>query len=342
MIGSRRTAHHASATLRRQPKHDACGIAGLCFVVMALIAGCSRGDGNGDGGGDGSGPNAVNLSLAPDSVMEGDDTATVTVTATLAGGTSESATEVAISVAENSAGSNDFSAVPSFAVTIDSGATSGSADFSFAPTDDDEDEENETVSVTGTAAGLTVNPATLTIVDNDEPSESGWVPGQFLPDSTYAGQCLSPRLGVDPRTGRRYPDVQGQTVDENNWLRSWSNYTYLWYDEVIDRDPGRYDDPLDYFDLLRTTARTASGARKDRFHFTYDTDVWIALSQSGRIGRIRCVLDDHCPLAPAGGQPLPIPTRIPPQARPGSCAERGSFPSTASISSMRTARKTST
>ena len=281
MIKSKHTAHRASTTLRRQPGHDAWGIAVHCLLTMALIAGCSPGDGNGDGGGDSSGPNAVNLSLVPDSVMEGDDSVIVTMTATLAGGTSESATEVTVSVAGNSADSNDFSAVPSFTVTIASGATSGSADFSFAPTDDDEDEENETVSVTGTATGLTVNSATLTIVDNDEPSESGWVAGRFLPASTYEGQCLSPRTGIDPRTDRPYSDVQGRTVDENNWLRSWSNNTYLWYDEVIDRDPGRYDDPLEYFDLLRTTARTASGARKDRFHFTYDTDVWIALSQSG-------------------------------------------------------------
>ena len=279
MIKSKHTAHRTRATLRRHPGRDAWGSAVPCLATMALIAGCATGDGNGDGGG--SGPNAVNLSLAPDSVMEGDDSATVTVTATLAGGTSESATEVTASIAGNSAGSIDFSAVSTITVTIASGATSGSAEFSFAPTDDDEDEEDETVSVTGTAAGLTVNPATLTIVDNDEPSESGWVPGQFLPDSTYAGQCQSPRSGASPRTGRRYPDIQGRTVDENNWLRSWSNHTYLWYDEIIDRDPGRYDDPLDYFDLLRTTARTASGAAKDRFHFTYDTEAWIALSQSG-------------------------------------------------------------
>ena len=280
MKKAKQTAHRGSTVLRRQQRPDECGVAALCLTVIVLIAGCSPGDGNSDGDSS-SGPSAANLSLAPDSVTEGDDSVTVTVTATLVGGASDSGIEVTVSVAGNSADSNDFSAVPAFTVTIATGATSGSADFTFAATDDDEDEEDETASVTGTAAGLTVNPATLTIVDNDEPSESGWTSGQFLPDSTFAGQCLSPRTGNAPGTNRPYSDVQGRTVDENNWLRSWNNNTYLWYDEVIDRDPGRSDDPLEYFALLRTTELTPSGARRDRFHFTYDTDEWVALSESG-------------------------------------------------------------
>jgi len=45
-------------------------------------------------------------------------------------------------------------------------------------------------------------------------------------------------------------------------------------------DPVTYTVP-DYFDVLKTTATTASGHPKDKFHFTYPTDQWIALSQSG-------------------------------------------------------------
>ncbi len=226
-------------------------------------------------------PGIVNLSVEPSSVTESETPVTVTVTAAIEGGTAPTETAVTVSLAGDSADTNDFEEVEPFRITIAAGSGSSSESISFVATDDDEDEEDETVRVTGTAAGLTVNPATLTIVDNDEPSESGWVAGQFLPASTFAGQCLAPRTGIDPRTNRPYPDTRGQTVDENNWLRSWSNNTYLWYDEIVDRDPGRYDDPLDYFDLMRTNARTASGARKDRFHFTYDTEVWIALSESG-------------------------------------------------------------
>ncbi len=241
---------------------------------------CACGESQGDGG-DGGQSSVINLSVEPSSVTEGDSEVTLSVTAAFESGTAPDETTVTVSLTGDTAGANDFSGVEPLRIMIAAGSGSASGSVSLVATDDDEDEEDETVQVTATASGLTVNPATLTIVDNDEPSESGWVPGHFLPDSTYAGQCRSPRSGADPRTGRRYPDIQGRTVDENNWLRSWSNNTYLWYDEIVDRDPGRYDDPLDYFDLLRTTARTASGAPKDRFHFTYDTDEWIALSQSG-------------------------------------------------------------
>ena len=223
----------------------------------------------------------VNLSVEPSSVTESESPATVTVTAAIEGGTARAETTVTVSLTGDSAGANDFSGVEPLEITIAAGSGSSSESFSFVATDDDEDEEDETIRVTGTAPGLTVNPATLTIVDNDEPSQSGWVAGQFLPASAFAGQCLSPRTGIDPRTDAPYPDTRGRTADENNWLRSWSNDTYLWYDEIVDRDPGRYDDPLDYFDLMRTNAQTASGARKDRFHFTYDTEVWIELSESG-------------------------------------------------------------
>jgi carboxyl-terminal processing protease len=70
-------------------------------------------------------------------------------------------------------------------------------------------------------------------------------------------------------------------ASENNFLRSWTHELYLWYSEVPDLDPNSYTDPLQYFDLLKTPAKTPSGRDKDQFHFTYDTDDWIALSQSG-------------------------------------------------------------
>ena len=108
---------------------------------------------------------------------------------------------------------------------------------------------------------------------------SGWVAGSFLPASTHAGRCVNPRSGMDP-TGAPYTDIRGTALDENNWLRSWSNDLYLWYNEIVDRDPGLYATPQ-YFDLLKTTATTASGNPKDKFHFTYDTSDWLALVQSG-------------------------------------------------------------
>lgn len=108
----------------------------------------------------------------------------------------------------------------------------------------------------------------------------GWVSGSYLPSDTFFAQCVAPRSGNDPATGRPYPDVSGSVVDENNFLRSYSNETYLWYSEIVDRDPALHSTPA-YFNLLKTAATTPSGSPKDKFHFTYPTDEWFQLSQSG-------------------------------------------------------------
>jgi len=113
------------------------------------------------------------------------------------------------------------------------------------------------------------------------PSGSDWVAGQFLPSAQHAARCEAPRSGTDPWTGSAFADIKGRTLDENNWLRSWSHELYLWYNEIVDRDPGLYSDPLDYFARLKTNALTPSGNAKDRFHFTYDSQEWFDLSVSG-------------------------------------------------------------
>jgi Peptidase S41 N-terminal domain len=68
---------------------------------------------------------------------------------------------------------------------------------------------------------------------------------------------------------------------EKNWLRSWTNDFYLWFSEVPDKDPAGYASDATYFAALKTSASTASGKLKDRFHFTYPTADWEALSQLG-------------------------------------------------------------
>ncbi len=97
----------------------------------------------------------------------------------------------------------------------------------------------------------------------------------------FQARCETPRSGIDPATNQSYPDVQGTTRDENDFLRSFSNDTYLWYDEIIDQDPGLFDSQISYFNELKTNAVTPSGQPKDKFHFTIDSDAWFSLSQSG-------------------------------------------------------------
>jgi carboxyl-terminal processing protease len=109
---------------------------------------------------------------------------------------------------------------------------------------------------------------------------STWKAGTFQPSASFANQCATPRTGTDPTTGRPYPDTKGSTLTENNYLRSWTNELYLWYREVPDLDPATYA-TADYFNLLKTNATTPSGNPKDKFHFTYPTAQWVALSQSG-------------------------------------------------------------
>ncbi|HVC31560.1 MAG TPA: S41 family peptidase [Steroidobacteraceae bacterium] len=111
-------------------------------------------------------------------------------------------------------------------------------------------------------------------------SSSSWTPGVFQPASKFAALCASPRTGIDPYTQQPYPDMQGTTLEENDWLRSWTHDLYLWYDEVQDVDPSLYTTPA-YFQLMKTTQTTPAGAPKDRFHFTYPTSAWESLSQAG-------------------------------------------------------------
>ncbi|HZI75460.1 MAG TPA: S41 family peptidase, partial [Gemmatimonadales bacterium] len=113
------------------------------------------------------------------------------------------------------------------------------------------------------------------------PMGDGWIAGVYQPASHYAAQCQNPRSGTNPATGKPYPDVQGTTLDENNFLRSWTNELYLWYSEVPDVDPGTYSTTSAYFDILKTTATSSTGRPKDRFHFTYPTATWQQMSAAG-------------------------------------------------------------
>src|SRR5690606_7650904 len=98
---------------------------------------------------------------------------------------------------------------------------------------------------------------------------------QFRPASQFAQRC------VNPRSGSSHSDRQGTRLDENNWVRSWVNNTYLWYDEVADRNPASFSDTEQYFNLLRTRETTASGREKDQFRFSLPTTEYQAMAQSG-------------------------------------------------------------
>ena len=113
---------------------------------------------------------AVNLSLNPSSVGEGASGTQVTVTAAFSN-TNTYAADQTVTVTVGASGTatsgTDYAAVSNFDVTIDKGKTSGTATFTLTPTQDTLVEGNETVGVAGSATGLTVNGATLTLTDDD-------------------------------------------------------------------------------------------------------------------------------------------------------------------------------
>ena len=88
-----------------------------------------------------------------------------------------------------------------------------------------------------------------------------------------------PALRHGPLHGPVLSRQAGLEELENNWLRSWT-HELSWYREVPDLNPASYA-TADYFELLKTSATTASGSPKDKFHFTYPTLEWERLSQSG-------------------------------------------------------------
>jgi C-terminal processing protease CtpA/Prc len=126
----------------------------------------------------------------------------------------------------------------------------------------------------GSGGGSTFAPPTA-------PRTDGWQQGVFEPASTFKSSCALPRNGINPATGTAYSDQIGSISDEQMYLRSFSNNTYLWYSEVTDRDPTLFDTALTYFDTLITNRTDANGDPIDRFHFTYDSQDWYELSQTG-------------------------------------------------------------
>ena len=116
----------------------------------------------------------------------------------------------------------------------------------------------------GGGGGGTINPG----------GGNTFTPGVFAPRADFAAQCISPRAGTNDRAGSAFT--------EKMFVRSWTNELYLWFAEVPDTNPNSIADVVGYFEELRTRQTTASGNPKDRFHFTFDTDDFLALSQGGQ------------------------------------------------------------
>ncbi|HEY9109967.1 MAG TPA: S41 family peptidase [Roseateles sp.] len=103
------------------------------------------------------------------------------------------------------------------------------------------------------------------------------------PSASFAQQCAANNTmaSASQRTS---------TLDtEKKWLRAYMDEAYLWRDEVPSVNPSEarysgsnvYTAMDNYFEALKTPQLTTSGARRDKFSFTYPTADWKALSESG-------------------------------------------------------------
>ena len=120
----------------------------------------------------------VALSVNPMAVSEGAGGTTVTVRAALNGAARLGSTPVKVAVGktgDSAPEGADYETADDLTVMIPVGLTSATETFTLTPTDDDDVESDKTVTVSGatTASGITtVNPATLTIVDDDAPPDT--------------------------------------------------------------------------------------------------------------------------------------------------------------------------
>ena len=112
----------------------------------------------------------ITLTLSPERVDEDAGATSVTVTGTLNHAPLSTDTTVTVSVGatgDAAVEGADYATVNDLTMTIDAGDTTGTASFTLTLMADDLDEEDEALSVGGTAEGLEVTGARITINDDD-------------------------------------------------------------------------------------------------------------------------------------------------------------------------------
>ena len=109
---------------------------------------------------------SAELSLSDEEIAEGETSALVTVTATL-----DAVTSAGLSIALSFGGTataDDYSVEGPRVIEIEPGEQIGETTLIFAPIDDALVEDEETIEISGSATGLTVTGAEITLQDNDE------------------------------------------------------------------------------------------------------------------------------------------------------------------------------
>ena len=115
----------------------------------------------------------LDLSLNPSTVSEGAVPTDVVVTGSLNAGARTSDSVVTVTVGESTDSATegvDYANVSTLQITVPANEITGQTMFTLSPENDAIAEGAEAISVTGRVSGLTVEPATLTLSDNDTAS----------------------------------------------------------------------------------------------------------------------------------------------------------------------------
>ena len=138
------------------------------------------------------------------------------------------------------------------------------------------------LTLVGCGGGSSMNETPDAVVTPPANTAPTWTAGVFEPSEELKNFCENPRTGNDPfNNNEPYPDQAGSALYEKLWLRSWSDETYLWYDEIADNDPENFATVADYFAQLKTEELTDSGDKKDNFHFSEPSEDYFQEAQSG-------------------------------------------------------------
>jgi carboxyl-terminal processing protease len=114
-------------------------------------------------------------------------------------------------------------------------------------------------------------------------STGGLSPDPAGPSASFAQQCA-------PANTLASASQRNSSLDtEKKWLRAYVDEAYLWRDEVPRVDPSEprfggsdiYAAMDSYLEALKTPQLTDSGARRDKFSFSYPTAEWNALLEGG-------------------------------------------------------------
>ncbi len=138
------------------------------------------------------------------------------------------------------------------------------------------------LTLVGCGGGSSMNETPDPVVTPPASTAPTWTAGVFEPSEELKNFCENPRTGNDPfNNNEPYPEQAGSALYEKLWLRSWSDETYLWYDEIADNDPENFATVADYFAQLKTEELTDSGDKKDNFHFSEPSEDYFQEAQSG-------------------------------------------------------------